>query len=87
MKTTIVQSNPCPVCKTNLNATSHRDAAPKPGDVSICFYCTTVLEFNNDLLTIQLTDEKFSKLPKSVKLEVLNYLKEIMKLRRRLETV
>lgn len=36
---------------------SDPDAIPKPGDVTICFYCTTVLEFTEDM-TLEIVDIK-----------------------------
>lgn len=39
----------CPGCGKVLSAATARNAVPKPGDFSVCVYCTAVLRFNPDL--------------------------------------
>lgn len=54
----------CPTCGKALDAQTRADgaqAAPSPGDVSICFYCGELLEFGDRDL-VKLTDEKFARL-------------------------
>lgn len=43
----------CPVCTERVDAVTgidNPDVQPRPGDVSICFYCATVLRFDTELL-------------------------------------
>lgn len=50
----------CPTCMTTLDAVTGMtdpDAMPEPGDVTVCFYCTTVLEYAEDM-TLQIVDIK-----------------------------
>jgi len=42
----------CPGCGVPLDATtdpSDQNATPEPGDVTLCFYCETLLEFDEQL--------------------------------------
>lgn len=41
----------CPFCKERLGGWTNvlNNNKPKPDDVSICQYCETVLEFNDDM--------------------------------------
>ena len=41
----------CPVCDAKLDAASAVQGAsqPGPGDVSVCFYCTAFLQFNDNM--------------------------------------
>lgn len=68
----IVPTNHCPKCKIELDAVSDvqsfgsdhgSDEAPMPGDVTVCLYCTTPLEFTEDM-TLKEIDIK--SLPKEV---------------------
>lgn len=47
-----IKAATCPTCNTELGAAtgiSDPSAHPSPGDVTICFYCCTVLEYTQDL--------------------------------------
>lgn len=54
----------CPVCFHLLDAATcaSGDATPKPGDLTVCLYCTTFLKFNEQLRHVTLQDGEFSKL-------------------------
>jgi hypothetical protein len=42
----------CPVCESKLDAaaaTNGDGSPPKSGDVTVCIYCTALLEFTDDL--------------------------------------
>lgn len=42
----------CPSCNIELDAAegvTDPNAIPKPGDVTVCFYCSTVLEYTEDM--------------------------------------
>lgn len=46
----------CPVCLQALDAASDRQRnTPRPGDVSVCMYCATALEFGADMRPVLLT--------------------------------
>ena len=52
MKTHHTKDNPCPKCQKILTAvtcTTEDHNAPKPGDVTVCVYCESALEFTDDL--------------------------------------
>lgn len=51
MKTTLTPPQNCPRCYNVLNASSSldKDITPDPGDLTICAYCGTVLEFDENL--------------------------------------
>lgn len=48
---TRIQEDACPACSSALDAASDLDGddRPKEGDVSVCFYCAAVLQFDADL--------------------------------------
>ena len=62
----------CPACGAKLDAATSPDgrATPVPGDVSICIKCATVLEFDDSLSVILLTEETRSELPEEVWAEI-----------------
>lgn len=48
----------CPNCHKSLDAfTSGSDYTPLEGDVSVCVYCSSVLEFTEDLMMVFATAE------------------------------
>lgn len=52
MKSGLLESKPhCPRCKELIDGFTSvdHDHAPKAGDVSICCYCSAVLQFNDDM--------------------------------------
>lgn len=54
----------CPACLRTLNgaAAIGRRATPRAGDLSVCCYCTALLEFNTDLTVRLLSREVFESL-------------------------
>jgi hypothetical protein len=48
-----LDSNPCcPKCETVLDGATDLDGkgvAPSPGDITMCIYCHTVMEFTDDM--------------------------------------
>jgi len=60
----VVPAVGCPVCGKQLDrARAISTRGPKPGDLSLCIYCTAVLRFNNDLTLRECTDEEFKGFP------------------------
>lgn len=56
----------CPTCGNLLDGATcptEEDASPSEGDLSICLYCGTMLEFQADLTLCKLSDEKYAELP------------------------
>jgi hypothetical protein len=52
MRTGKLNSAPnCPSCEKLLDGFTHLavDSAPNPGDVTVCCYCSAVLQFTDDL--------------------------------------
>lgn len=55
----------CPVCFNRLDAATcatEEDARPKPGDLTVCFYCTTFLKFDAELRHVALAPGEFQHL-------------------------
>lgn len=73
----------CPKCGIYLDGASDSHgvgATPKPGDISICYYCGTFLVFNlvDEKLSLRkLTDEEFDALPEESRAELLRMKKLI----------
>lgn len=65
MKTTTVAEQRCPQCACVIDAHSSAvgDAAPSPGDLSVCLRCTAYLTFGADLSLRMLSRPEFDALP------------------------
>jgi hypothetical protein len=63
----------CPGCGHRLNASSDpKDRGmPRPGDLSLCIDCGTILRFDWQLRLKVVTPEEIEKLPKRTALELL----------------
>ena len=55
----------CPACGHEFDAATNMTdtAAPKPGDLSVCISCATVLEFGFNLKHALFPTERLAKLP------------------------
>jgi hypothetical protein len=65
---------PCPSCKTVLSdstCVSKEGASPSPGDLSVCFYCGELLQFDDETAPRLLTFDKFQLLPYKDRMELL----------------
>jgi len=62
MVTTLTDDHECPGCGATLNAATGTDgeAIPREGDLSICYKCGSLLEFNEDL-SVRLLDSNDMK--------------------------
>jgi hypothetical protein len=63
----------CPACQTRLNMATYPrsgNAVPKPGDVTVCVYCTMVCWFNTDLTVRALTPTELADLPIKKRMQV-----------------
>jgi hypothetical protein len=64
MKETVIPEYHCPACGRELNATTDpfSDYTPKPGNYTICIYCTHIMIFGKDLSVRELTKEEAAKI-------------------------
>ncbi len=65
----------CPACQKHLDAASDMRAAstPKPGDLSVCAYCSMLCTFNDDLTLRPMRADEFETLPPTVKQQLQQY--------------
>jgi len=53
MISTKLENKPtCPQCKATLDGASHADSTPEPGDLTICVYCTALLQFSDSMTLV-----------------------------------
>lgn len=55
----------CPVCKSRLDGASFLkkgEVMPVPGDISVCVYCETILEFEEGLFVHELPGEELERI-------------------------
>lgn len=73
----------CPACGYRLDAHTARDgdAAPRPGDLSLCLRCGAVLEFGPTLRVRALTDAEVDALPPDEHDEVMRTAATILRYR------
>lgn len=67
----------CPQCSRVLDAASHSSGeriAPKAGDLSVCLYCLTVLQFAEDLSVLALSQSQLDALAGAERKELMNAL-------------
>lgn len=59
------ENNACPTCGKILDTATgaNSESAPKPGDVSVCGYCTEFLRFDENMRHCKLTDDEWVDLP------------------------
>lgn len=60
--TTLTEDHECPGCGAVLNAATGTDSesVPREGDISVCYKCGSLLEFNEDL-SVRLLDSSDMK--------------------------
>lgn len=69
-----VPDTKCSGCNANLDramVTDSKDPNPKKGDVSVCLHCGEVMEFDEDLKPIPISNSTWAKMPADEKTEVL----------------
>lgn len=72
------KDNKCPYCNKKLDAAScfsDLDAIPSPGDLTVCFGCLGILEFDKDLNLIKCDIHKLSMEEK----ETINKMQRTLK--------
>jgi len=56
----------CPGCSYKIDSASALDGSkvrPRPGDLSLCFHCSLVLMFEEDLTVREATIDEIAELP------------------------
>lgn len=63
----------CPTCNERLDGVTSLDAngMPDVGDISLCAYCGELLEFDEDMKLVLLTEEQWDELPQHSKNEMI----------------
>lgn len=85
MKTKVI--NKCPECGHKLDAAvcpKDLNAKPSAGDLSMCFHCYTILQFNKkfklkkiDMSTVSLKDKEFLLRMKNEAMKAKAFYKEL----------
>lgn len=60
----------CVGCGTNLDGASNADNAergPQPGDPTVCAYCGTIMEFDENLDFRKMTEDEIDALPPTMR--------------------
>lgn len=64
----------CPACHARLTAATHfQNSTPKPGDITVCAYCSTLCTFNTDMTMRSLRIDELEALPQELKAKVRQY--------------
>jgi hypothetical protein len=81
MRTTDIPESSCPKCGEILNAaTSMEDIQPKPGDLTICINCASMLRFDKDLSMRELSIDEFMELHDEERIALKNMQKTMMEM-------
>ena len=70
----------CPNCLSKLDAVTccnDDKRGPAPGDVTICFYCATVLCFADGLRVEECNQEQFAQLPEELQEEIEKIIRKV----------
>lgn len=72
MNTTKLPRHGCPVCLSAADAASdlRGDAQPKPGDITVCLYCASILEFDEEMRPQRSSASKLAALNPRMRLEL-----------------
>lgn len=62
----------CPACFRRVDGATDplNNSTPKPGDVSVCGYCTALCVFNDDLTVRALHADEFEALPLDLRFQL-----------------
>lgn len=79
--TTKINDDICPNCKSVLNACTgvNSEQNPSPGDITICFYCGSVLKFSDDMTLVEPTIDDYVAMPKDGLFEIIMIQQQIIK--------
>ncbi len=76
--TTRYKETACPVCGVLSDSASslEKDVKPKPGDITVCIECRTVLQFNQDF-SLRIADQKVVEAYAKQITDLLTYLDKV----------
>lgn len=71
----------CPSCGKECDSAtgSNNDSVPNPGDITVCFYCASLLKFGSDMALEELPDEEYMDLDVETRLHLAKVQHEIKK--------
>lgn len=86
LSTTRCAFSPCPQCGAKLDAASGQvGTLPKAGDLSVCGYCATLLQFADDEGHVALlAPAEFAALPRETRSKLLHLMDVIRRLQHEL---
>ena len=70
MKSVRVEEQNCPHCGHPIDMHSSKDAEPKPGDLSICFYCGEFILFSEHMSLLKCPQEYLDVLDEETREEL-----------------
>jgi len=79
-KITILEEDHCSECGAPVNAATSvdkLDASPEPGDVCICFTCTSYMVYDEKLKVRSMTVDEIVELPNEILLQLTNERKHL----------
>jgi hypothetical protein len=84
MLTVFERSDHCPACLKLVDAATSmaKDAQPKKGDLTICVYCGTLLQFGEFMRLSALSDEELRQLDEETQRELLHAQKVLRLLKK-----
>lgn len=80
LKTTRHRTSKCPTCSQKLNASTNiegEDISPTAGDITICTYCSTILQYDEELLLHRMEIDELMALPTELQHQLRLGLKAI----------
>ncbi len=80
----MVKETGCPVCCNKLDAATamHEPAEPTPGDLTVCIYCASFLQFTDDLDVRPLTESQVGELPDYARIDLQRVRRAILATRK-----
>ena len=69
----------CPSCGKILDAASplEEGAKPSPGDITLCFYCSSILVFGEDFALREMSSHEFENLDMDFQLQLRHLQQQI----------
>lgn len=80
MSSIITEDDACPECGRQLNRVTcaEGDAAPEPGDISLCAYCGALNMFSEGIKLVPMPAAIFESLPLKTKIDIIRIRKSIL---------
>jgi hypothetical protein len=79
-----VKESQCPTCKKVLSAAAEihgGNAQPKPGDLSVCFYCGSFIRFMPDMQLRLMTIEEIAEWDDNTRIAMMRMRQEALEFR------